>query len=629
MLDALRKGATKGPAKVLFIVLILSFGIWGIGDVVRGVGADTPAIVVGDVEVSPQAVQATFRRELDRLRQVVGPELTAERARDMGLMESTISQLARQAVIDAAAQELGIVAAPDALRRQIAEIPAFQDADGTFNRDLFRRVLSQNNLTEERFLQGLQQDLVRETLLGTAATAAAAPAPLVAPLYAWQNQERVANALFVPDAAQELPETPDQAELQQVYDENIDAFTAPEYRALTALVLRPGDLTDEVNVTDEDLQQAYEAALPTLETPETRTVSQVLAGSQETAEAVAHAAQQGATLAEAAEQAGAPAPMDLGSVTFDTLPPSAAEAVFGLEEGATSAAVQTPIGWHVFHVSEVTAGEVPPLEEVREQMRERVAAEKAVDVLYDLSADVEDALGGGATLEEAAERLDLELTTIPAVDAQGLGPEGQPVAVLPEEEVFLNTAFSLQEGEESLLEEIGRGYFIVRVDSVTPPQPRPFEEVRDQVVTLWQAQTRREMARAKAEDLAERLRGGPVTVASVAEEAGVPHGTSQPFTRTAETVPTGAAPLPADVVDALFEAEGPGAVAQGRSGQGWVVARLEEILPVEQPTQAEGFAAARTELRASLADDLANQLLSAFGDRYGVEVNREVIDRAL
>lgn len=628
MLDALRRGASKGPAKVLFILLIFSFGIWGIGDVVRGVGGNAPAIAVGDVEVPPQTVQAAFQREVERLRGVLGPDITAESARDLGVMDQVIAQLARQAVVDAAATDLGVQPAAEDLRQRIAEIPAFQN-QGRFDREMFRRVLAQNNLTEEQFLQGLSQDLTREALLGAASAGAVAPAPLVAPLFARLAEERTAAVLRVADASQELPAQPSDEDLQTVYDENIDTFTAPEYRALTAMILRPADLTDEVNVPEEDIRAEYEATLPQLQTPEERVISQVLVQDEATARAVAEAAQGGADLAEAAEQAGATAPLDLGAMTADTLPPSAADVVFGLEEGAVSDAVQTPIGWHVFKVSEIRAGETPSLEDVRDDIRDRLAADRAVDVLYELTADVEDALGGGATLEEAAQRLNLQLTTIPAVDRQGLNREGEPVEALPEEQdVFLDTAFALDQGRESLLEEIGRGYFIVRADSVTPPQPRPFDTVREDVVALWEAQTRAALAEETARALAERVRGG-AEVAQLAEEAGLPHGTTDAFRRGAQGVQTPAGPLPANAVAELFQADQPGAVTVARGPDGWIVAELAEIIPVEQPTEAQGFQQVQNEVRRGIADDLATQFLEVFADRYGVEVDRQLIERSL
>lgn len=312
MLDALRRGASKGPAKVLFILLIFSFGIWGIGDVVRGVGGNPPAITVGDVEVMPQTVQSAFQREVERLRGILGPDITAERARDLGVLDQVIAQLARQAVIDAAAADLGVQPAAEDLRQRITTIPAFQNGQGHFDRAVFRRVLAQNNLTEEQFLRGLSQDLTREVLLGAASAGALAPTSLVVPLFERVAEERKAAVLRVPDATQELPAEPEDSELRAIYDENIDTFTAPEYRQLTALVLRPTDLTGEVNVSEEEIQAEYDAALPQLVSPEERVISQVLVQDEAVARAVAEAARNGATLTEAAEQAGAPAPDEPG-----------------------------------------------------------------------------------------------------------------------------------------------------------------------------------------------------------------------------------------------------------------------------------------------------------------------------
>lgn len=628
MLDTLRKGASTGPAKVLFILLILSFGIWGIGDVVRGVGGNPAAITVGDVEVSPQAVQASFRQEVERLRRTLGPDITAERARDLGLMDATIAQLARQAVIEAAASDLGIVVSDTELRRQLEQIPAFQNQAGQFDRTLFARVLQQNNLTEQAFLESLERDMVREAVIGSAATGAAAPAPLVAPLVAFQRQEREASAVFIDASAQPLPPVPADDELKRLYEENIDTFTAPEYRKLTALIVRPDALADRVEITDETLRQAYDERATEFTAPETRVVQQVLVNDEQTAQAVAEAAKGGATLTAAAEQAGAGAPIDLGAVSRDVLPPQATEAVFGLAAGSVSEPVETPLGWHVFQVAEIRESQTQPFEDVKDELRQRLAQERAVDALYDVTAEVEDALGGGATLEEAAQKVNLPLTTIPAIDRQGRTPEGQAATDLPQEAAFLETAFGLEEGEESLLEEIGQGYFIVRADAVTPPQPRPFEAVREQVVDLWQQKTRLAVAQTQADKVAEALRGGAEPQAAADGIPGAAVAETPRFTRNDSAVPTDAGALPGGVVGDLFDATQPGSVALARGQDGWVVAKLTAIHPVEQPAQVPGFAQAQNQVRASLADDLATQFLNAYVDRYGVQVNRAVIDQS-
>lgn len=629
MLDTLRKGASTGPAKVLFILLILSFGIWGIGDVVRGVGGSTAAITVGDVEVPPGEVRAVFQQELDRLRRTLGPDMTAERARELGLLDAAIAQVARDAVVRAAAQDLGIVVSSTELRRQLEQIPAFRNAQGQFDRTLFARVLQQNNLSEEAFLQSLERDMVRDALLVGPVSGAVAPAPVVAPLVAFQNEEREATAVFIDASAQPLPPVPDDAGLQSLYDENIDAFTAPEYRGLTALVVRPADLADQLDVSDEAVAEAYEQRIDEFRTPEQRVVQQVLVDDEAAAQAVADAAKGGATLAAAAEQAGAGAPIDLGAVGRDALPGEAAEVVFGLEAGSVSAPVQTPLGWHVFQVSEVRPPQTQPLEAVRDQVRQRLAQDEAVDALYDVTAQIEDALGGGATLEEAAQQAGLPLTTIQAVDRQGLTPKGEPAEGLPEEEAFLDTAFQTEEGADSLLQEIGQGYFIVRVDEVTAPQPRPFAEVRDRVVELWQQKTRQDLARQQADTVAEALRAGRDPQAAAEGVPGATVAQTPRFTRTVNGVATPAGSLPATLVDDLFEAAEPGAVAVGRTAAGWAAAELTAVHPVEQPTDLPSFAQVQQQMRSTIADDLATQFLNAYADRFGVQVNRAVIDQTL
>lgn len=59
------------------------------------------------------------------------------------------------------------------------------------------------------------------------------------------------------------------------------------------------------------------------------------------------------------------------------------------------------------------------------------------------------------------------------------------------------------------------------------------------------------------------------------------------------------------------------------------MAKLTNIIPVEQPTEAPGFQQVQNEVRDGIADDLAAQFLEVFADRYGVEVDRDLIERSL
>ncbi len=93
-------------AKILFGILIVAFGAWGIADMLRRSPETQAVIGVGDVEVSSRQVKRAFVAELRRLRQQFGPQLTAAEAAKYGVFDQVLSQLASRALLDAAAAKM-------------------------------------------------------------------------------------------------------------------------------------------------------------------------------------------------------------------------------------------------------------------------------------------------------------------------------------------------------------------------------------------------------------------------------------------------------------------------------------------------------------------------------------------
>src|SRR5579859_5850082 len=106
MLDSFRKASDTWIVKILFAILILSFGIWGIGDVVRQNIVSSPAIVVGERDFSGQDVSDRFRRDVERMSSMFGNKLTTEQARQLGLLQQTVNRIVDGALLDEAASKL-------------------------------------------------------------------------------------------------------------------------------------------------------------------------------------------------------------------------------------------------------------------------------------------------------------------------------------------------------------------------------------------------------------------------------------------------------------------------------------------------------------------------------------------
>jgi len=314
--------------------------------------------------------------------------------------------------------------------------------------------------------------------------------------------------------------------------------------------------------------------------------------------------------------------IDLGSVEKGDLPEGLAEAVFKLPAGGTSQPVKTALGWHVVKIGQIQAARIRTLDEVREQLEQDLLREKSLDGLGELANKVEDALGGGATLEEAAKRFDLKLTKFPAVDAGGRGPNGKQIGDLPKSDQFLDVAFQTEPNTESPLTELrSGGYFLLRVDGVTAPAPKPLPDIKAEVVATWQAERRHDLARQKAEALAEKLKSGS-SIATLAQSVGAKVETTQPFGRE----PAEGSTLPPAIIAELFRVQ-PGGVAIGSQQSATLVARLARIEPFDSKANPPATEAAGRRVAQSLGADIADQYVSALNTTFGVKVDRSQLSR--
>ncbi|HSV30031.1 MAG TPA: peptidyl-prolyl cis-trans isomerase, partial [Candidatus Omnitrophota bacterium] len=411
------------------------------------------------------------------------------------------------------------------------------------------------------------------------------------------------------------------AELEQWYKERAQSFMAPEYRALTVMLMRPADVAAEVEVTEQMIADAYQQRGDEFHTPERRTVSQVVLPDQASADKAAEMVANGRDLAAIAKELGQQV-IDLGAIERADLPEELGQAVFQQAKGSVAAPVRTALGWHVAKVSQVTPERTRPLAEVKGALEADLRRDLATEKLSELASKVEDALGGGASVEETAKRFNLPLVKVPAIDAKGMSPNGKPAADAPRTEAFLDVAFHTDQGTESqLTENENDGYFLLRVDQVTPPQPKPFADIKAQVLAAWQAERRHELAGQRATNIAEQIKKGD-SVNKAALNFGLATTTTQPFTRDGVE----ASKLPPAVTAELFAAQ-PGGVAVGATQNGWVVARLASVVPFDPAANAAVTAEAGRRVADGISGDLIDQYIAALHADFGVKVDRSQLAR--
>ncbi len=621
MLQALREQTSSWVVKILLGLLILSFAVWGINDIFLG-ERDPTVAEVGDIKITRSQVNDEVRQEINRLQPLFGGRLDRGEADRIGITGQVVENMVSRALVVQGAGDLGIVISDEQVARRIMSDETFFSARGQFDRNVFVQVLARAGMSEGYYVASLKRDLAAAEIGGAIHAAARAPAAMLEPLVTYRAERRVARALRVPAPGAETVPDPSPAEIESYYQANLPRFMAPPNRDVSYVHLDPAVVAKEIQISEERIKRAYDELRDHFTVRDRRDLEQVVLKTREQAETVARAIAAGRSLEQAAEAAGDGArPVRLGWIERGDILPDLAEPVFALSKGGVTQPVRSPLGWHIVRVLDAEQGRVRPLAEVRDEIRDEIAQREAVDAIYGMINQLEDALAAGGSIEDAARQLNVRAVRVTGLDARGQLADSSRADGLAATPEFLRMAFETPVGQDSQLGETpDGGFFVVRVHSARPAEPRPLERVRAEAVAAWKADRRREASERRAAAILDRIRKGE-SLDAVARAEKLDAITSPAFTRLSHDAESG---LPAALMDQLFTLR-TGEAAMAETDDGHAVAVLTEVRAPTAQERTDTAASLQAELRDGIAGDLFEQFVSSLRGRYSVRINRNVL----
>jgi peptidyl-prolyl cis-trans isomerase D len=626
MMQAIRGRAGSIIVKILFGLLIISFGYWGIyvrSPFSQSNSPDTTVATVGNRSISAEELQRALRPAIERLRAQFGGTPDAQQLRELGVVSSVLDQLIDESLVDQEAQRLGLQIPDSVIRQTIYDNAQFRGPDGQFDKQLFEQALMINQLTEDQLVARLRRDIPRADLLQAIVAGVAVPSQVVNVLYKYRNEERLADIVAIPVASVADIGQPSPAELQKFYDSHKSQYHAPEYRGFTLVGLSPDDAKAAGIIPEDRLRKAWDERRDEFGKPEQRDIQQILAPSAAKAKEAAAALKAGQDWREVATKIAGQAPdtIDLGVMTQKEMPPELAAVAFKLPLNSPSAPVQSPLGWHILRVTKIVPATLLTFEQAKPKLENELKTEDAVNRLATIGNQADDALAAGATLAEDAKKFGLKLTTVAAIDENGSGPDGKPVALPIAAAEVLKTVFSTNDGDTSRISDTRDGaIFAVHVDKIIAPAVRPFAAVKDKVAADWAAEQRQQIAAKEAASLASSVSpGNPLAKAAAAK--GLTLQATAPLLRT----PLPGQTVPAQLVAKLFAAKSGGTVTFS-DGSDAYAAQLKEIrIPESVPPAAAASIAHELDDQARL--DVANQYTAGLRQRFPVDIKQSALDR--
>ena len=604
--------------------LVISFAIWGIGDIFRGFGRSTVA-KIGHTEITIEQFRSLYNDRLQQYSRQFGRPITADQARATGLDRAVIGQIFSEILLDERAHALGLALSDAEVAKQITNDPAFRGPNGQFDRFRFEQIIRNAGYTEPRFVAEQRRQLLRRELAGTIASGLSAPRTLVEAADRYQNEQRSIEYVLLDRAlAGEIPPPPPEV-LAKYFEERKTQFRTPEYRKLVIVSLIPGEQARWIEISDADLKRAYEERRARYVTPERRHILQIDFPNAEAASAAVERIAKGASFTEIAKELGkSEKDIDLGTVPKSAvIDRAAADAAFALKEGEVSAPVQGRFGTVLVQVLKIEPEQVRSLEQVAGELKQELAAARAKSEIFDLYNKIEDARAEGKSLAEAAANLKLEARTVEAVDRSSRDAAGTPVK-LPDAERLLPAAFNTDVGVERDPLQFQDGYIWYDVTGISPSRERSLDEVKDLVETRWRDREIATRLDTKATEMLDKLKAG----ATMAEVAAANHLKVE--TLTGRKRGEAAGPLSAAGVDAVFHTakDAAGRTEAAQPAEQVVFRVTDIVVPALDMTSDEAKRALET-LNRSLSEDILAEYIARLESEIGVTINQSALNQVV
>ena len=636
MLDRMRRH--RDWLKWSLGLVCVAFVLFYIPDFLSGTDADaslsdTVATVDGR-EITVGEFQRTYQAQLQAYRSAYGANMSEQLLKQLGIEQQILQQMVDERAALAEAERVGVTVSDEEVRQRIFATPAFLENGAFIGEQRYQQLLRLQRppLTPSEFEESVRRSLAVDKLRGSLTGWLSIGDAELEQEYRRKNDKVKLAVVNVTADTFRAQVTATDADVAGYFEAHKTDFTIPEKRKIRYLLIDIDALRATVVVPAADVERAYNDNLEQYTTPEQVRASHILlttegkddATVKARAEELLKQARDGADFAELARQhsedeASAKDGGDLNYFGRGQMVPEFDEAVFAMQPGQISDLVKTQYGYHIITLVDQKAATTRTLAELRPQLTDQLAYERAQAQGADLAQSLEKQIKTPADLDTVAGAQGL------TAQESGFFARDEPILGLGPSPEVASEAFELSQGAVAGPLRAPAGFvfetLVAKQDAYVPKVDEVRDKVRDEVIT----QKARDLSRQKAAEIAAKLKAA-ADFDKAAKAAGVEAKTTDLIAREAPIPDLGVAPA---VEDAAFTMAA-GSVSDAISTD--TGAAIIKVLE-KQTVTPDDWTSSKARFREEVLTERRNRFFSAYmvkaKQRMKIEVNRETLQRAV
>ena len=376
MLEIVRNLVSSIFGKILLGIMVLSFALWGVGDILNS-GNSQLAAKIGKEKISLDEFYNRFQITVRDYNQNTQSNISLKEAYEMQLHNILLNELIYSKMVTDYAKNKNIFLNNDSLKIIITSLPQFQSNDGKFSELKYKNFIINNFDNEETFLREIEKTVFQGIIFENFSINNFLNDAIIKLLYKFEGEKRNISYFILED--NKITIDYNDTSLNSFYEKNKNNYIVSEKTIIDYLEINIEDFKQIFNIDEQKLKEYYEANINQYVEPESRDIEFVRFNNIDNArEFYLNLKDNDQKNYERYIKDSNINVSSISKFTGNTFSDDINKKIFALEIEEISEPLQyEDIGYYIFKIKKINAEKITNFDEVRNEIKEYLALEDA------------------------------------------------------------------------------------------------------------------------------------------------------------------------------------------------------------------------------------------------------------
>ena len=469
MLNIIRNLVKSIAGKILLLIMVASFAVWGMGDLLRS-GDSGLVAIIGKQKITINEFYYQFQKKLNEFNQSLDEKLSEEEAHKQQITYLVLNEMVYGKMIQEFAENNSIYLSDNIIKKTIISIPQFHDADGNFNKILFDNAIISNFNNEAEFTNEISKIFLNNLLFESFTINAPFNKEISNLFYNYESETRNVLYFNIDDRLIKKSQYTEK-DVLEFYNDNKNDYLISKKIETRFINVDSNSFSALVDITEDEIEIFYNENIDSYTINETREIEIINAKSIEQANKIIELFNNNIELTKYLNEEELTI-SKLDSVKIGDFDDEISSSIFNNPEGLILDPVDIDgIGYFVIKINKIFPSKVISLDEEKNRIIEALNDEKTYKLFLENIELIEELNLTGLSLDEISTNFNLEIKNAYVEEFS---------SIINDEDysVILNSDIGYQ---SDLIINEDDNVYIIETINITESRVPPYQEIKSLV----------------------------------------------------------------------------------------------------------------------------------------------------